>query len=310
MSLKTRSKSEALELKKELDRRFRYQEVIGEPIEPKEPIKMKEAIENYLKYKKQNFAHATYHNDKQRLRWIYNYIGNKPLKELTVDHIIDYVNYRLNKGVKRSTIRIDLIVWKAMLNFFKKRGDISRNPFELYPIKQQPGRMTYLSLEEIERLKAYENPNKPWLKPFLNLALLTGFRRGELVNLKWQDIHPHFIQVKGKTGRRNFPINNRIREVLDSIDRISEFVFAHTPGATKPIDRDYITRSVRNAFRELGFPNHYTLHTLRHTFASWLALSGHSIQEISVLMGHSTIQMTMVYAHLRPEDCNNLKLPY
>ena len=263
-----------------------------------------------MKYKKQNLAPRTYRTDEQRLRWVYRYIGNVPLNTLTVDHIVDYVNYRLENGVQRSTIRIDLIVWKAMINFYKKRGDVERNPFDLYPIKQQPGRMTYLSLEEIERLKAYEDPTKPWLNPFLNLALLTGFRRGELVNLKWRDIHPHYIQVNGKTGRRNFPMNDRIRKLLSSVDKISEYVFAHTPGADKPIDRDYATRCVRNAFRALGFPKHYTLHTLRHTFASWLALSGHSIQEISVLMGHSTIQMTMIYAHLRPEDCNDLKLPY
>jgi integrase len=43
-------------------------------------------------------------------------------------------------------------------------------------------------------------------------------------------------------------------------------------------------------------------HTLRHTFASWLALQGETLLTIKELMGHKTITMTMRYAHLIPDQ--------
>ncbi|NIT60961.1 MAG: tyrosine-type recombinase/integrase, partial [Aliifodinibius sp.] len=62
-------------------------------------------------------------------------------------------------------------------------------------------------------------------------------------------------------------------------------------------------------FRQLDFPEDYCLHTLRHTFASHLALKGVPIQQISLLLGHKDIQTTMIYAHLLPNDCR-VDLPY
>jgi integrase len=45
-----------------------------------------------------------------------------------------------------------------------------------------------------------------------------------------------------------------------------------------------------------------TFHSLRHTFASWLALQGETILTIKELLGHKTLAMTQRYAHLMPDQ--------
>ena len=53
-------------------------------------------------------------------------------------------------------------------------------------------------------------------------------------------------------------------------------------------------------------PNHFTPHSLRHTFASYMAMSGASLREIAELLGHSTIHMTMLYTHLMPSHTHSV----
>jgi site-specific recombinase XerD len=50
-----------------------------------------------------------------------------------------------------------------------------------------------------------------------------------------------------------------------------------------------------------GLPD-FTLHTLRHTFASHLAMRGVSIYKVSQWLGHKSVNTTMIYAHLAPQD--------
>ena len=70
-----------------------------------------------------------------------------------------------------------------------------------------------------------------------------------------------------------------------------------------------ISKTFRNVVNTLGWNDgiqdrrqHVTFHTLRHTFASWLALQGETLLTIKELMGHKTLEMTMRYAHLMPDQ--------
>ncbi len=313
LSLKTHNKAIAQKLKREYDKRFMLEKAQGIDIvipelNPSKALLFQDAINRYLKYKSQNFELKTVRTDTQRLRWIVKHVGNIKINDITVDTIIDYVEFR-KKTVKSSTIRIDLIVWKAFLSYYQKRKLINDNPFNLYPIKGTGNKVNYLSLAEIKRLMVYENYNHPWLSGLIKMALLTGFRRGELINLKWEDIRRTSIQVKGKSGRRDFPINDKLQNFIEGLSQNGDYIFHPGKHVDKPLNEDYVSRQVRNVFNELGFQKEYTLHTLRHTFASHLALTGHSIQEISVLLGHTNIQVTMIYSHLQPKD-SKFKLPY
>jgi integrase len=97
--------------------------------------------------------------------------------------------------------------------------------------------------------------------------------------------------------------------ILPTIPRVSQWVFYVKKEPGIHLNEDTISKAVKHAFRKLKLPETYTLHTLRHTYASHLALQGVPIQQISLLLGHKNLQTTLIYAHLLPKDCK-VDLPY
>jgi integrase len=141
------------------------------------------------------------------------------------------------------------------------------------------------------------------LRPILVLALNTGLRHGECLALRWEhiDVMAGVLQVRqSKSGRsRRVPMN---RAVVDALEQLR--LAGGTPGAVfhsngRPV------RSIRNAFnraRAAAELEDVRFHDLRHTFATRLVIAGVDLVTVSKLLGHSTIAMTMRYAHPAPAD--------
>lgn len=166
--MQTRNKRDASILKKEYDRRFALEQATGDSVSKPKRILLKDAISEYLRYKKQNFAARTYQTDKQRLTWVLDFTGNIPLSRISTNTIVDYVEFRM-ESVKPSTIRITLICWKAFMNYCLKRKYIRENPFIMYPIEKIQNRVAFLPLEEIKQLQRYKDETRPWLPLLINL---------------------------------------------------------------------------------------------------------------------------------------------
>jgi site-specific recombinase XerD len=82
----------------------------------------------------------------------------------------------------------------------------------------------------------------------------------------------------------------------------------------RPLNVPYVSHKFTKYLRAAGFPEEYTFHTLRHTGASWLVQDGVSIYAVQRLLGHSNIQVTMIYSHLvtseMHESVNRIQIPY
>ena len=137
------------------------------------------------------------------------------------------------------------------------------------------------------------------------MALNTGLRRSEILNLKWQDINftERFLTVRETKSKKNrhVPMNQQTFDVLHAI-------FRHTPGdyafpGDKPgshLSESYVTHCFGKTVKKAGVKD-FHLHDLRHTFASWLVMSGVGLKTVQELLGHRTYQMTLKYAHLSLE---------
>lgn len=196
----------------------------------------------------------------------------------------------------------------------------------------QNARDRFLSMKEAEKLlmalkqnpqikKEYKELKDPKLHDIALLSLHTGARAGEIFNIKEQDVdfENELIALRDtkNTETRYAPMTVDVKKILKR--RIENL---HSNDTEEPSDNSnsYIftdkdgnkINEVSNAFNrivnDLGFNDGVTdsrqrvvFHTLRHTFASWLAIQGTPLYTIAKLMGHKSISMSERYAHLSPD---------
>lgn len=171
------------------------------------------------------------------------------------------------------------------------------------------GRVRFLDHEECQRLlEASRQSSDRRLYPLIFLALSTGARQGELMNLRWRDINlggGFAILHKTKNGqRRRLTLTATTVEVLRRLAAIRRFdndrVFASVKGRTR-FPRNVWNRALRTA----GLTD-FRFHDLRHTAASYLAMSGATLAEIAEVLGHRTLAMVKRYAHLSEQHTSSV----
>jgi len=145
----------------------------------------------------------------------------------------------------------------------------------------------------------------PHLRPIVITGLYTAMRRAEILSLKWGqvDLGKRAIRVeRTKSGKpRIIPINSILLVELSRLKQAngkSEHVFLD-PASGKPM-KDVKT-AFRSACRRAGIRD-VRFHDLRHSAASRMVEAGVDLVTGSKILGHSTIQMTMRYAHPTPEN--------
>lgn len=150
------------------------------------------------------------------------------------------------------------------------------------------------------------------IKRFIMLALLTGMRYSEILNLTWDDITPDFsllVVLNSKSGKsREIPINKRLKRALKAMYKLhgtNVYVFTNPETGKKYND----LRKVLNSIWEKAELKDFTLHCCRHTFATRLLEKGVDIRIVQELLGHSSVKVTERYTHpnkARKYDAVNL----
>lgn len=138
-------------------------------------------------------------------------------------------------------------------------------------------------------------------KPLFVVALETGFRRSDLLSLRWAnvDFQNGWIRVRTQKTKEEvtIPISAACRQaLLESRNRsvVSDRVFLEESG--RPLSETRIRRHFAIAKEIAGITRRFRFHDLRHTFASTLASRGVSLQVIAKALGHASVQMSERYA--------------
>ncbi len=144
------------------------------------------------------------------------------------------------------------------------------------------------------------------------ISLYAGLRLGEVLALTYGDLDlaAGVIHVRdAKCGTRMAYMNAVVKSILEEFPggTPSSLLFPARDGSQ--LNETSVSKTFPRSVKALGLNDNVTddrqkvvFHTLRHTFASWLAIDGVPLYTISKLMGHSTIDMTMRYAHLCPDS--------
>ncbi len=164
-------------------------------------------------------------------------------------------------------------------------------------LKENNHRLRFLTDFEIEaQLKAYEDLKTytPHLRPVVEMALLTGMRRGEMLSLTWEQIRNGFIYLtETKSGKaRQIPINDRLAEVHKEVRRENQLKSSYVFCDSQERRFLEVKRSFASACRKAGIEA-FRFHDLRHTFASQLVMRGASLKAVQELLGHASLAMTM-----------------
>jgi integrase len=221
------------------------------------------------------------------------------------------------KQFKRTAATINkyMSVLSRMFNLAVREWRLmDRNPAADISKKKEPrGRIRFLTDDERTKLlEACGNSDWKALQALVLLAISTGARRGELINLKWSDVELKLprpdnepaagraLVRESKNGEaRVLPLAGRALEALKMLklqgSAKNEYVFAQLSGLPGPYV--HFDQYWQDALTAAEIKN-FRFHDLRHTTASMLAAQGASLLEIADVLGHKTLAMVKRYSHL------------
>ena len=200
-----------------------------------------------------------------------------------------------------------LALLRQIMNFAGAHGHVDANPARGIKPNPRPALTRFLSREEVERLHAALDREAAKGKRFrqqadiVRLLLLTGCRRGEIVELRRSEVHGDMLVLADtKTGPRKIPLGTEARRILERQPQTeSPFVFPSPRDPSRP--RGRILPLWERVRREVGIED-VRLHDLRHTHASHAVMNGVPVPVVSRMLGHSNTRMTLRYAHLGDRD--------
>ena len=260
-----------------------------------------------------------------QLEWWKAQLGDMLLLKVTPAEIAETRDLLLNSDSRRGRKRSPATVIRYMAALshcysiaVREWGWLDDSPMRKVSKPKEPsGRTRFLSDDERTRLlNACHESQNPYLYTIVVLALSTGMRRSEIMNLRWDqvDLNREVIRLlpedtKNATSRA-VPIAGpaliELRKLSESkVRSFSNLVFPAPnaiPGEERPID----IQSAWKAALQRAAITDFRFHDLRHSAASYLAMNGATLAEIAEILGHKTLQMVKRYAHLTEQHTSGV----
>ena len=296
------------------------------------------AIQRFMRMKEATRSRRTcdkYRGDLEALR---GELGvDFPMEELTVSDAREYLHAKRDgrgawaPATQQGCRIVCGALWSMVMaeeaEAFERQGVqllVRSNPWKKVETPEvRRTRFSFLTPEEWRQLDRATTGSP--VRAIVALAFLAGLRRGEIIHLRPEtdvalDGDYPLLRVQSRAGRwpwrpktsrgeRDVPLAPSLAGIIDNhIQRgyAGQRYLIRTAGRDEPIGAATITTWVREAFRRAGIKygaqgDGLTLHSGRHTFASWLAQDGVSLTVVARLLGDTTQVVEQVYAHLVPD---------
>ncbi len=283
--------------------KLRARELRADQEDP-DPVSLADFAQEYLEHKIR-LGYRSVDRDRDSLGHLLPYFRGTSLHEIRREKIERYIDHRLGEGAKPGTVQREITFVKALLNRALRWGRIEKNPADKLSVKgSNVRRDRILNPEELDRLLEATSPQG---RDVIQLALLTGMRKGEIRGLLERDcdfLREEIHIRESKTGSRIIPMHPIVREILwRKMQGIED-----QPLFSPAFHRAFELAVRRTGLRDLRF------HDLRRSAASYLIMSGADPKNVQEILGHKDMRMTMdVYirvskAHVK-EAIGRLRLP-
>lgn len=221
-----------------------------------------------------------------------------------------------------ATVNRYLASLSSVLNFALDRELIDAHPMKggkVRKLAESTGRRRILTAEEEARLMDAARASAwPMLALFVRICLTTAARRGEVLNLKWTDIHLEdsiAVLPKTKNGRaRSLPLVADVKASLIAAKKVrplkADYVFFDPKDPTRTKNIDTVWRACREAAGLLNDRDdpldRVVLHTTRHSAVTRMLKGGANLAQAAAVSGHQTLAMLKRYEHLAAADAVDL----
>jgi integrase len=317
---------------KEKDRTFRADVAAGTYQKKKDNPSFTQAMEEHLKKSEAENEASSYKRNLLSARHLKAHFGNKRISAIEGNQILmrQYVNKRKEEirakqiaggrteaEMTYTSINRELALLRSMFNVLIKAGKARKNPVSLVTLFEENQRERILTYDEEDRIVAeIEKSDKRYdhLKDMLAIALNTGMREGEILNMKksWIDLKENLIVVprmaqKRKRRDKRVPINSVIRPIIKTLlrkNKGSKYVFVNPKSGTRYTTIQNSWNGILNKAGLHGKPgvDKLRFHDLRHTAATNLARSGKDMKFIAQYLGHSDVRTSARYVHYSDDD--------
>jgi integrase len=228
--------------------------------------------------------------------------SNAHLQDIDRRLIERFQLHLLSRGISKSRVNRYTAALKCFFNRFIEWEKIPANPcrgIKLYP---ETPRTQWLEAGQIAQILEHCSPR---LRPIVQVALLTGLRKGDILRLTWDriDFEQGLIRItQSKTQTPLLlPMSPALADVLRNVRRDLDSPSVFYPGPKSRRRFGWVRTDFEKARMAAGLPSTH-FHDLRHTAATQLRRLGRDLQIVQQLLGHRTIRTTMRYSHVHPTE--------
>lgn len=262
------------------------------PEKKQQNVTFRKLSDNYFKLHGKQLRSPSWANMNKH---IMKRFGNYTMKDLTSEVLQTFYNELIESGLKSATANRYITHINAIINLADRHGLFTgRNPCKAVDVLPEDNKRTrYLSQKEIQLLR---DNCRADVWPVVFCALCTGMRRGEILNLEWQNvdlINDNITLLKTKTNKkREIPILPELKAMFIQLG-------PKPSGKVFSISQDAFICSWKRTLAKLKIPD-FHFHDLRHCYSSYFVMNGGELQILQQLLGHSSLSLTQRYAHLSP----------
>jgi len=260
-----------------------------------------------------HYSPLTIRNYLSELRYLFVYYADTHPASFTEDMVMQYLLY-LSKTLGCSRVKCRMAA-QSISFFFRHVLKIAYViPSVVYPRKNTT-LPAVMSADEIKTL--IDSVTNIKHRTIIMMLYSSGMRLCEIAALKITDIDSKLMRIKivqGKGAKDRFTIlSQQVLMELRAyylIYKPKEYLFnGDKPG--KRYGMRSIQHLVQKALIKIGLDSkNYSVHTIRHSFATHLVDNGTDLHTVKELLGHSCLQTTMQYLHLTSTRMDKVKSPY
>lgn len=240
-------------------------------------------------------------NKLSRQKW-----AKVPLHSLTADDLWEWRDSR-SKECSPNTLRREIATIRSVIRKAPDLGvHVDEAIFLQIPkpkeVAREVERISDSDMQQLEMAAQANHKRNPYMKQLIRLAVETGMRRGELLDIEWSDVDlaRGFIKIpaaKAKTNRgRNIPLTPKAKRILadlavqnDNQERVFE------------LSGNAVRMSFQRLRERAGMP-HLHFHDFRHEAISRFYDMGLTTPEVMAISGHRSVEMVERYSHASTDN--------